>query len=191
MKRYIYYCFVLTAILSCKKNQNDAFYDILNDNFLVLTDTIAYDYHTFFLTPNDPVKQRVFKDYKICVDKKIASSDEYSSGVVSELKNGEYPEYLKLLNEKPKVKIESIDLSRLKKTGKFEIVEFLNFKMSKAFRERYVGLIRLYQPYISDDYAILFYSKQSSQKDGVVNAFLLKKINNHWKIEKKIELEIW
>jgi hypothetical protein len=193
MKKYIYGCLALIIMLSCKKSQDDIFYAILDDNFLILTDTVAYEYHTFFITRNDPIKpdNTTFKGYKICVDKKIADSGEFLDGVIEELKTGNYLEYLKLLNEQPKFELESIDLHRLRKTGKYEIVDVLNCKMDRASRSNYVGSMRFYQPYINEHNAVLFYSKQSSPKDGVVNAFLFKKTNNHWKIEKKIELERW
>ncbi|TDE43296.1 hypothetical protein E0I26_11840 [Flavobacterium rhamnosiphilum] len=190
MKKYIYGCLALITMLSCKKSQDDVFYAILDDNFLTLTDTIAYEYHTFFLTPNDTTKpdKNTFDGYKICIDRKFAESKEFRNGVVEVLKTGNYKEYLKLLHEQPNFELKLIDLNRLKQTGKYEIVDFINYKMDRISRTKYVGILKFYKPYINDHHAIIFFLKQSSPKDGVVNAFLFHKVNNKWQLEKKIEL---
>ncbi|SHL51355.1 hypothetical protein [Flavobacterium xanthum] len=193
MKKSILLCLLVIIYASCQKKHNDVFYDILDDNFLVLSDTIAYDHNSFFITPNDSIKTNSTrsKDYKICIEKKIIDSREYVPGILKELEGTTYTKYLKLLEKHPYSKLKLIDLKKLKSIGKFKLIALSNPKINKDFESKYIGIIRFYKPFINEKYAILIYSKQSSQKDGVVNACLFKKEEGHWKLEKKIELERW
>ena len=189
MKKHIYIFLLLIVFISCKKSTDNNFYIILNENFLTFTDTIAYKHHTFFLVPNDTIvpNKNLFNGCKICIDKNFGDSKDYEKGLRQELIKSEYSNYLQLLNKKSELL--SIDIKKLTETGKYEIIDLSNCNDTE--KSSYVGTLKFYQSFINENYAIIFFSKQSSPKAGVVYAFLFKKIDYKWKIEKKVELERW
>jgi hypothetical protein len=190
MKKFITYIPVLFIFISCKKTQSENFYNLLNQKFLVLTDTVGYDYHTFFLIPFDTIKpdKSKFRGYEVCIDKKVPKSKKYIDNLKDKLDKRSLTVYSELLNQSV-YNINSIDLNKLTRTGKYKIVDSQNCKENDS--TLYVGSIKFYQPYINETHAIIFFSKQSSEKAGVLNAFLFKNNNDKWELENKMQLERW
>ena len=191
MKNIIISIILSCHLFSCTEKTNDEFENILNDNFLIFTDTIAYSHQSFFVIPNDTNIKKASNNglYYVCVDKNIKDSKKLRSYLDIELNLISNFEYKELLSKHLNQKKIFLNLNRISRTGKYKILDLDTCEMSKSIHS--VGTLTFYEPIIDNNKAIVFLSKQSSPKAGVLNSFLLKKINGKWVFDKKIELERW
>jgi hypothetical protein len=177
-------------LFSCKQSPEDKFVSILNDTFLSITDTAAYQYHTFFLTPGNEAKQIKAGPIKICIEKKIENAAVFEQYLKNELDKKDSLHFNNILKrdavKNPLVK--NLHLAQLKNTGRYNIV---NSKDCTDKNPSIVGSIKFYQPIMENEKAIIFASIWSSEKAGVTNAYLLLKRKNKWNVEIKVELERW
>lgn len=191
MKRLLSYLTVFSLLVRCTFKSNGQFEEILNENFLNFVDTVAYKHHSFFIIPNDTIylKYRKLTDYTICIDKKLGDSRRLQNYLEQELNKFPKDEYLSMLKSKLNPISKQINLDKIKLIGKYTFTDIEKCESNNTIKS--VGTIRFFEPLINDNYAIVFLSMQSTPKAGVINSFLLKKINEKWKIENKIELERW
>jgi hypothetical protein len=189
MKKLKIVTIIAIFLLGCTK-QKDSFYTILNENFEIFTDTVAYKYHAFLIAPNEEVPdKKKFDGYKICIDKNFEDSKDFRNYLKKKLDKSKFSGYSNLLHTNQEYQLKLIDVSMLNEIKKFEIVDLSNCKEDEV--SSYIGTMRFYRPLINETNAILFCSKHVSDSVGVVDAYLFKNNNGKWEFELKIELGRW
>jgi pyruvate dehydrogenase complex dehydrogenase (E1) component len=191
MKKALLYIIYIFVITNCTiKNKSSKLEEIVNDNFLYFTDTIAYKSHSLITPFIDSGIQNFKKDFEliICINSKIQFNEKLNKYLAVELEKRDNQEYLKLLHEKPVRPYDTINIPQITRTGKYIIQS-----QEKCDNQQLqiVGSMQFFQPRISVDKAIIYLLKQSSLKAGVINSYLLKKIKQKWQTIETIEIERW
>lgn len=191
MRNIFIYFATLCLLISCKRNEQEDFSAILKDNFLYFSDTIAYKYHTFFVTPNVTIDSLSLNADKIeiCINEKLANSDKLKLYLRNKLMITSDTFYLPILDKRIASNLSFIKVGDIENIGRYTLSTIKNCGNQASTVT--VGTLEFYQPIIDKDRAIIFLSKQSSSKAGVINSYLLKKNNDKWVIEKVVELERW
>ncbi len=190
MKTLCFACIIFLVILSCESYKTNCFYDIINENFLNFTDTVAYKSGTFFLIPGDSIiGSNANNKMIVAVDTLFFQSPTVIKSLIIELEKRNLIDYKELLKEEKGQSLAAIDLSRIKHTGKYNLISFAKSQTMKS--KKLLGGISFGQPFIGEDKAIIVFTLQSSPKAGITNAYLLDKQNDKWKIRNVFELERW
>jgi hypothetical protein len=191
MKQWFYLCLVILGVSGCKAGQNSLFYEIVNENFLMLTDTIAYKYHSLLPGPNDSISKTITlnEKYLVYVDTVVEDLKVSPDVLIKGLTNADAKDYTELIEKSKAISLHAIDLANLKNTGRYNLIA--SPKLQDKMPAELVGQIKFYRPYIAKDKAILFFLIYKAPKAGLLHAFLIKKQNGFWRIKEKIELERW
>jgi hypothetical protein len=176
-------------LYSCKKPEKQ-FTLALNDIFLSITDTVAYQQHRFFLVPGEPSEPAINTFLNICIEQKIIPANELIQYLKAELSKADSLNFKRVLQNgiKKNQHIESIYINELKNTGRYHLIAAEDCGKDKTPT---VGSIKFYEPVMENDKAIIFASISSSEKAGFTNAWLVTKENGKWFVQQKIELERW
>jgi len=185
--KYIIILFIL-FLFGCKEKKVSGFYEIVNSNFITITDTVAYKYGKFIPTPNDTLFKIINPKKKIIVlvDTNFRTSKALSTSLLANLNEKKLLDFTKLLNNDNSLK--KIDLSKIIKTGKYTLIASGE---TEKIDTAIAGQLTFFNPYISEDKAVITISIKSSQKAGKATAYLFNRIKENWVLKEKIELERW
>jgi hypothetical protein len=187
--RTFFTALILVIITSCKADPQQSFYDLIHDNFLSITDTIAYSTGKLIQVPNDTSK--IYPLDKICIliDTVYINSTELSKSILKSVQSEDLKDYEKLMLDGMASCLNSIDVSKIKNTGRFSLIT-PNFTKGLSC-EAVAGKIFFHETFVTHDRAIVAFSISNSPKAGYTNCWLFKKHNETWEIVKRIELERW
>jgi hypothetical protein len=180
---------ILLLIQACnvKKEKSDIFIEILNDTFLTITDTFAYSQHSFILVHNYTFRVDTIQfGLSVGINKKLIPSIEHQQQIKQILLENNKTNYLTLFDTSTYKPLVEFDLTKIKNIGKYTLHENKNIDKLDT---NYVGHLVFYEPLISDDVAILFIATKKYVRDGWLNAYLVEKKLNIWKIVETIEIE--
>lgn len=189
--KYLVLVSFLYFLIGCKNEHASTFYKIVNSNFINFTDTAAYQYGTFFPAPQDsPLELSALqKPLQVLIDTHFFNTDKYSGTLISELNSSKLTAFIDVVNAKQNNEhLNTIDLSKINETGKYKLI---GTSITETIGKNYVGAVSFGRPYILGDKAIIIVSVTSSPKAGRTIAFLLNQIENKWKIQDRIKLEVW
>jgi hypothetical protein len=182
---FILLVFVIQQSCTTKKNLTP-FAQILNSNFLTITDTFAYHFHSFVLIPNKPIETYNLKtELLVGIFQNFQNSDEFQQDIIENLQQKGKTNYIELLKSKNQKPLVTFDMNDVKNTGKYILKKATNYDKLDS---NYVGYLSFFEPVIGDNIAILFVTIQKSLKAGRINAYLVEKIANTWKIIETIEI---
>lgn len=184
MRQYRIGILLILLLFGCKEKSDQYFYEILNENFLVFTDTIAYRTGSFFLIPDDTNKYNKVSNI-IEIDTFIHKNQRLEIALNLALEKYGKVNFLKELS---KSSIIEIDLLKIIKSGQYKIIPS---KPAYKYENERVGKMWFSNFALSNNQAVLIVSKQSSPKSGVSNGYLFKKQSTDWKIDTVFELERW
>lgn len=185
---------VLSSIfLGCKEDGKESeVYSILDQNFLSIIDTVAYDHNSLRLAPNlEATKQRETA-YHITVYNHFISFKKWEDFVSDALKN-ENPS----VQEKYKALIlkwkdrgdQELNIGNLKNTGLFKLVATSDSSIMRS--EGFVGHVKFSEVLSDGRIALLVAVIQDNIKSGVERLFLFEKQKNKWLIAGQKDLIIW
>ena len=190
MPRSLYCIYIISVIVSScnQKNPEDHFYDIVNQNFLNFVDTAAYTYGAFIMVSGSkPASKQQPSEFTVLVNSNFESADKLIPDLNSLLANDiRYKDYSVLTQQKSS-SIFKIDIQKIKNTGKYKLKNVEGIVRD----ETSIGEVIFFTPLIKGERAIIFVSIYVDPKAGYTSAFLLRKIQNHWKILEKVELSVW
>jgi hypothetical protein len=187
-------CFTLlfTAIvclISCSSDQANQFYSLINQNFLVLIDTVAYKTGRLIAIPGDTISDYSGDAVCIMIDENVNLSTDFSSGIKKIIRVNHLDEFNALITGSKNIDFEKLDLSRLKNTGRYPILPLGKFTESSC--TVVAGTITFYRPYLSKKEAIIVYSVADGQKSGYTNCVFFKKDGRVWNNVGSFQLEVW
>lgn len=173
----------------CRQTPDKIFYRVLNDNFLAITDTIAYRTGRLILIPGDNAIDTSRGKLCILTDSLFADNAEILQSLKSALKNEHLDEYEKLLIPGNELKNDKIDLPAIINTGRYTLVQ--NGTNQSINCPKPAGSLAFYKPYINDERMVFAYSISDGLKAGYTTCGLFENIDGNWQCMKKIELMRW
>lgn len=184
MKQWVIGIITILFLVGCKRKSDQQFYEILNDHFLMFTDTVACKTGSFFLIPGDTAKYEKVGNI-IEVDTFIHNDQRLIRSLSASLAKSNKAEFVGLLSKPEKVEI---NLSKVIKIGQYQISPL---KLDNKYNNQVIGKIWFSNFSYNHNNAIIFVSKQSSPKSGVSTAYLFKKDKDRWEVDTTVELERW
>ena len=185
MKIKLILVFTKLFIIGCKENHKHTFYTLLNDNFLTIVDTIAYKTGRIIQIPNDAASDLKFNNFCIEIDTALSISTYLSKSIAIALNKEHLTEFEALFLAGSNQNIDTLDLSRLTKTGKYKL--YTHEKIKDCIGFKIDCIITFHRPYISSSKAIIPLTIIESKKGGYSKFYLFEKQNGIWK---KIKEEI-
>ncbi len=179
----------ILCIIGCKVSSKETFYELVNDNFLQLVDTAAYRTGRLIQIPNDTLNELKLENLCIEIDTTLGMPTELSSSIQNMLRSEKITDFEKLFLDGADLSIDKIELTKLKKTGRFNL--FTVEQINKNRCSKMVGKIRFYRPFVSNDRAIITLTISESSKAGYTKVYLFNKQNGKWKNIKVLEIERW
>jgi hypothetical protein len=179
----------LVFAIGCAKPTSKSFYDLVNNHFLNMVDTIAYKTGRLIQIPNDT--SSIISDGRICIliDTAFNNSEELKNDLLTSVRREGLGDFEELILGGKVPHFESIDMSMIKHTGRYVLV---NSKSSKELACSVTsGEITFYEPYITQDLAIIVFSISESPKAGFTRCWLFRNHNQVWEKIKTIELQRW
>jgi hypothetical protein len=119
--RTFFTALILAIITSCKADPQQSFYDLINDNFLSIKDTIAYSTGKLIQVPNDTSK--IYPLDKICIliDTVCINSTELSKSILTAVQSDDLKDYERLMIDGMASSLNPVDISKIKNTGRFSL----------------------------------------------------------------------
>lgn len=189
MKFTLLLIFATFILFGCKENSKQSFYNLINDNFLIIVDTTAYKTGRLIQIPKDTHNINSLNKVCILVDAVFKNSSELNQLLLTSVRKENLKDFEELLLNGKDSEFDTIDISQLTKTGKFTLTKS---KMVLGTPCSVIaGKITFYKPYINQNKAIIVFSISESSKAGFTNSFLFRKKNGLWENIKKIEIERW
>jgi hypothetical protein len=189
MKTNILAISVLLIIMSCKEKFKNPYYELLNENFLQIVDTIAYRTGRLIQIPNDTSSEFQLRNLCIEVDTIIDMPTEISLSIQSALRNEKLTDFETLFLGGAEFKIDKLELTKLKKIGRFNLVTVGDLKGNQC--SKIAGKIKFYSPFVSTKKVIIPLTISESSKAGYTKAYLFSNQNGKWKNIKVLEIERW
>jgi hypothetical protein len=182
--------FLTTNLLfGCKENSKQSFYNLINDNFFIIVDTIAYKSGRLIQIPNDTNNINSLNKICIMVDTVFQNYSELNQSLLKSVVKENLQDFEELLLNDKDSEFDAMDISQFTKTGKFTLIKS---KMTSGTPCSVIaGKITFYKPYIKQNKAIIVFSISESSKAGFTNSFFFRKKNGLWENIKKIEIERW
>ncbi len=176
---------------SCKEinNKQDDLHQIINLNFFQFVDSSAYQSGKLIQIPFNNENTIIPKRICILVDSIQMPPNRVLSSIKVILQKISSKEYKELLSNKYSVKVDTIELSRIVNTGKFNLQKLSEIKNSEC--KSIAGKLTFYTPYISNTLALITYNVSVSAKAGITKLKFFKKIDGLWKQVQEVEIERW
>ncbi len=189
MKIKSYFLFLIICIIGCSENRKQLFYDLINDNFLMIVDTAAYKTGRLIQIPNDTSNNLNFNKICILVDTVINNAGELYKSISTSVRSENLPGFEELLLNRRESNLELLEIPLITKSGKYVLVKS---RMANEIPcSTIAGKLTFYKPYINHDKAIITFSISQSAKAGYTNCWLFERYNGKWTNVKKIEIEKW
>lgn len=170
------------------KKQDDL-YQIINQNFFQFVDSSAYLTGRLIQIPFNSEKITTHKKLCITVDTVQMLSNRLFYSINLILQKSNISAFNKLILNKHSVKLDTIELSRIKNIGRFELLQLTGSQKKECIIN--AGKLTFYTPYISNTLALLTYTISVSSKSGITKVKLLKNTNGLWKQVQEFEIERW
>jgi len=174
------------------KKQVGIEYEILNQNFISIVDTIAYDYNSLRPEPNNiPLKKRK-SEYSITVFDKFIDIKVWENTIKEALKNctnNEHKKYLSLFMKSQKNVQSNIEFSNLKQVGLFKLYPTNDSALMR--KSGFIGHIKFSKILYDRQIGLMVVSLHDNIKSGIEKLILFEKTDDKWIIKKEIELVIW
>lgn len=183
----------ISLLSSCNnKYQTKNTYQIINDNFLNIVDTISYEYNTLRPAPNQPLLLERRKEYPITVYDKFLDINVFKFDIrkilnYESIHNKE--DYINLLNTPIEVKNHDVDLSKIVNDGLYKLVAIDDDRIMRM--AGFIGHLQFSEIVSNDQIALAVVSIQDNIKAGVRKLVLFNYLHGSWKIEKEIVMQIW
>lgn len=116
-------------------------------------------------------------------------SNRLNSSINLILQKNSSIEFNKLIFNDDSLKLDTIELSKIKNIGRFELLQLIGNKKKEC--TLISRKLTFYTPYISNDRALITYTISVFAKAGFTKVKLLKKINGWWKQVQEYEIERW
>jgi len=177
----------ILVLLACHRHSELDFYNVVNDNFLIIADTNSYRFNSFVVFPDQPEDKYAPTDsFFVSFSDTIVFDKGLKKMISLILKNT--PDFVELLNYP--LDIKQLNIEHIRNTGQFVLIPKNQYGRSLRKKET-IGELSFYTPYMHNGKAILCYKKNISQKVGVIYMLLLKNANNTWVVVQKKEIERW
>lgn len=185
---------VLSSIFfGCKEaGKEPEVYKILDQNFLSIIDTLAYDYKSLRPAPNLEVPNQHAASYYITVYDHFISFKKWADNVSTALENKNpsvRKKYKALILKWIDKGDEELNIHNLKNTGLFKLVATADKSVMR--REGFVGHVKFSEVLSDGRIALLVAVIQDNIKSGVERLFLFEKQKNKWLIVGQKDLIIW
>lgn len=189
MKLSPYLIILSFCIIGCVETPKHSFYNLVNENFLKFVDTTAYKTGRLIQIPNDTLNS--FNLNKICIliDTVLNNSKELNKSILASIRKENLKDFEELLLKGIEFNFNSIDISLIKKTGKYLLIN--SKKEKEILCSVATGKVTFYKPYMTQNEAIVILSISESFKSGYTSCWLFKKHNGVWENIKNFEIERW
>ena len=179
--------------MSCNyHSHNEEAYNIINQNFISIIGTHAYDYNTLRPSPNMPRLVKRKSAYPLNVIDNFESIKTWENEIVNSLKKNSIKEcqsYINLLKSHKNDEFETLNLKKIKNAGLYKLYPIKDVPELKDYST--VGVIQFSQIISEGNFAMMVVKIQDNIKSGVEKLVLLKKENSNWVINQEFEISVW
>lgn len=189
MKSKLYFIVLILCATSCRDNAKQSFYYLVNENFFMFVDTIAYKTGRLIQIPGDTFHNFNLNKISISIDTSFDNSVRINESVLAAVRTENLKDFEELILNDEGLKFNALNISLIKNTGKFDLVNSKN--VMEVSGSAVNGEITFYKPYIAGNFAIIVLSISESSKAGYINCWLFRRENGIWGNIKKIEIERW
>lgn len=190
-KRYFKIGFVCSIIFFTSCSDRDETYSIINQNFISIIDTVAYDYYTLRPAPNMPrLKKR--SEYAVSVYNKFADIHLWEKSIVEVLKKDTLKEnqnFIDLFKSSSKEASTQFDIKKINQTGLYHL--YPTDSDDGVKQENSVGYIKFSDVIYNDEWGMMVVTIQDDIKSGFEELILFKKEKGRWTIINKNQLSVW
>lgn len=185
---------VFSFILGCNQNSKDRdnYYQILDDTFIEIVDTIAYKYNSLRPAPNATILENRKSKYTIAIYNKFLNISKWKGRINTALNfdtltniNG-YKNLLLIDDDFHSIPLE---INRIEKIGLYKLIPVNDSSVISGIEN--VGTLKFTRILTNGKIAMCVVTIQDNTKSGVEKLLLFSKLNAKWKIKKEIELGIW
>lgn len=192
-----YYLQLLTAVFvlftGCKnESHNKDAYNIINDNFIAIVDTIAYDYNKLRPAPNQTLLSERLKVYPITVYENFININNYKDAIIEALNADTIHNrktYLNLVNKTPDYENEKINLREIKNAGLYKLVATEDSSVMQ--KKNFVGHLKFSEILSNGEIGLAVVTIQDNVKSGIKKLVLFKYHDRKWQINQEVLLEVW
>jgi hypothetical protein len=189
MKLKLYFFVFLVGTIGCSQEPKKAFYQLIDENFLLLIDTTAYKTGRLLQIPNDTSTAINYEKVCVSVDPIISRSEKLNSSALTLIHETKLKEFEELIIKNNDLSVDTLDLSQIKSKGRYSLIQ--SGKQIDSACSIIAGNIKFYTPFLSSDKAILIFSVFDSPKSGFTQCWLFRKDKGHWQTFFKLEIERW
>lgn len=177
------------GFLSCNRDHESSFYDLLNDHLLGMVDTIGYKTGKLIQIPNDSISGVNLESVCILLDTVFQSNRNINTSILAFIQSEKLKEFEYLLAENNKPAIKHVSLGNIHNTGRYILLD--QGSKEEAECKHVAGKICFYKPWLDERKAIFAYSISYGEKAGFTNCFLFTRRGEKWVIHRKFEIERW
>jgi hypothetical protein len=172
IKLVMFFICIYTCNSCIDDKQDNTEYSLLNQNFIAILDTIAYDYNSLRPAPNvEPLEKRK-SEYAITVYDQFINIQVWENSIIEALQND-----VSVPNEK----YISLGLYKLYPTNDSSVMRKTGF----------TGHLKFSEIIHNEHIALMVISIRDNVKSGIEKLILFEKSGGIWRINREIELSIW
>lgn len=185
IRTYLPLILLVSVFIGCKDNKKNHPQKIIEDNFLTLVDTFAYEYGSFRpvgidARSEEPNSVKHYPELSIFINKKIGNSNIAKNEIHNFLQKEKLDSKFKeLTNEKDSQFV--LDTAFPKKIGRYNI----SFEPKKPTKIKYAGEVAFSNFKISEDLGYFIVELSDGVDSSIGFIVLIEKIDGIWKIIKR------
>jgi hypothetical protein len=181
---------------SCQSEQEEGAISeiaILDDAFIEMIDTVAYQYHSLRPAPNDIIYTTI-DTLNVALTPVLLNIRKWEKEIIALPSDAAGQDRERIIQLLEKSKMDSLPLefpvNRFRNTDRYKLFPYSKRSISIDTLSA-IGKIEFTRTYFDDKYAITVATIRDHIKNGIVKLFLLEKRGSQWHKKEEFILEIW
>jgi hypothetical protein len=192
IKLVMFFICIYTCNSCIDDKQDSTEYSLLNQNFILMLDTIAYDYNSLRPAPNSEHLEKRKSEYAITVYDQFINIQVWENSIIKALQNDvsvPNEKYISLYNKSEKNNRKNINILYIKQVGLYKLYPTKDSSIMR--KSGFTGHIKFSEILHNEHIALMVISIRDNVKSGIEKLILFEKSGGIWRIKNEIELSIW